>query len=66
MSKELALLDYCTEEARTTIRCGSCKAEEVSDTEALEAVDQFFASGWRVRKGLCYCPLCSHDFGILK
>lgn len=68
MSKEISLLEHCQEQAITHIRCSTkgCYTTSTEDTEALEAIDEFYKNGWRVRKGECYCPSCSKDYGLLK
>lgn len=65
MGKELFLLDFCLEESVTTISCGSCDISAAMDEEAIFAIDSFYQNGWRVRKGICYCPGCSEKNGLL-
>lgn len=66
MSKEISLLDHCQEECRTTIKCAVCEIIGIEELEALEAIDEFYDCGWRVRKGVCYCPSCSAENGLIK
>ncbi len=64
MSKEISLIKHCDEVARTTIVCGACEERQNEDQEMLYAVDVFYNTGWRVRKGVCYCPACRKENGI--
>jgi hypothetical protein len=58
------LLDFCKEE--TTIECHQCHIEARENTDALNAIDDFFDSGWRVIKGKCMCPACVNGGRIVK
>ena len=54
MKGEELLSDHILEEA--TISCDKCGFE--SKLDAYEPEKQFYALGWRVKKGRCLCPAC--------
>lgn len=64
MSKSIDLLNFCQEEAQSTIECVPCGHRDIVLLEALEAIDEFYKLGWRIRKKQCYCPGCSKEFNV--
>jgi len=56
MSKSIQLINYCTEVSIIECHEKGCKSKMTINEAATEAVDHFYKTGWRVKKGVCLCP----------